>query len=205
MKNLLIATKIVKDKYGKFGNFLDFAWFNFFYKRANLFTGNIKYQNSINNINFDGIVLSGGNDLYSIKKKKENLIRDEYELRILKYAIKKSIPVIAVCRGFQFVNEYFGGSLKKIKNHVNKNHKIIFKKKFSYINDKTILNTNSYHNYRIERLAKNFEKIAETEDNSIEIAFAKKERILGLMFHPERRNLSQPIINKLILNYFKIK
>lgn len=205
MKNLLISSKIVKDSYGQFGQFLDLAWFKFFQNKVNLFTVNVKNQNSINNINFDGLILSGGNDLYSIKKKKENLIRDKYELKLLKYAIKKSIPIVAVCRGFQFVNDFFGGSLKKIKNHTNKNHEIIFNKNFSYVNKKKMLNTNSYHNYAIRKLADNFEKIAETDDNSIEIAFAKKEKILGLMFHPERENLSQLMINKLVFNYFKIK
>ena len=51
----------------------------------------------------------------------------------------------------------------------------------------------------------NFENIAETNDNSIEIAYAKKEKILGLMFHPERKNFSQIPINKLVFNYFKIR
>ena len=204
MKNLLISSKIVKDNYGQLGQFLDLAWFNFFQNKVNLFSVNLKNQNSINNINFDGLILSGGNDLYSIKKKKENLIRDKNETRLLEYAMKKSIPIVAVCRGFQFVNDFFGGSLKKIKNHANKNHEIIFNKNFLYVNKKR-LNTNSYHNYAIRKLANNFEKIAETDDNSIEIAFAKKEKILGLMFHPERKNLSQLMINKLVFNYFKIK
>ena len=70
MKNLLISSKIVKDNHRQFGQFLDLAWVNFFQSKVNLFTVNIKNQNSINNIDFDGLILSGGNDLYSIKKKK---------------------------------------------------------------------------------------------------------------------------------------
>lgn len=204
MKNLLISSKIFKDNYGKLGQFLDLAWLNFFQNKVNLFTVNFKNKNSIKNINFDGLILSGGNDLYSVKKKKENLIRDKIEIRLLEYAIKKSIPILAVCRGFQFVNDYFGGSLKKIKNHVNINHEITFNKKYPHVSKKR-LNTNSYHNYAIKNLAKNFENIAETNDNSVEIAYAKKEKILGLMFHPERKNFSQLSINKLVFNYFKIK
>ena len=137
MKNLLISSKIVKDNHRQFGQFLDLAWVNFFQSKVNLFTVNIKNQNSINNIDFDGLILSGGNDLYSIKKKKENLIRDKFETKILKYAIKKSIPILAVCRGFQFVNHFFGGSLKKIKNHANKNHKIMLSKNFSNLYKKS--------------------------------------------------------------------
>ena len=205
MKKILISPKIIKDKYGQFGQFLDLSWLNFFHNKVNIFTWIPKNKNSINNFHFDGVILSGGNDLYSIKKKKENLIRDKFELKLLKFAIKRSIPILTVCRGFQFVNDYFGGSLQKAKNHAKKNHEIIFKKKFLFFNKKKSLHTNSYHNYKIKNLANNFKNIAESNDNTIEIAYAKHEKILGLMFHPERKNLSQPLINKLVFNYFRIR
>ena len=32
----------------------------------------------------------------------------------------------------------------------------------------------------------------------------KKFKILGLMFHPERKNISQPNINKLVYKFFKL-
>ena len=146
--------------------------------------------------------MSGGNDLYSIKKKKENFIRDEFEKRLLKFAIKKSIPILAVCRGFQFVNYHFGGSFQKVNNHV-KNHKITFKK-FFFIKHKNVLTTNSFHNYSIHKLAYNFQNIAQTKDKIVEIAYAKNEKILCFMFHPERKNSSQSIINKLVFKYFGI-
>ena len=119
--------------------------------------------------------------------------------------MNRSIPILAICRGFQFVNDFFGGSLKNVQNHIKTNHDIIFQKKFLSFRKKKILNINSYHNYKIKNLANNFQNIAETNDSSIEIAYAKQERILGLMFHPERKNFSQPSINKLVFNYFKIK
>ena len=114
MKKILISPKIIKDKYGQFGQFLDLSWLNFFHNKVNLFTWIPQNKNSINSLNFDGVILTGGNDLYSIKKKKENLIRDKFELKLLKFAIKKSIPILAVCRGFQFINNFFGGSLMSI-------------------------------------------------------------------------------------------
>jgi len=205
MKKILISPKILTDKYGQSGQFLDLSWINFFQKKVDILTWIPQNKNSVSNFDFDGVILSGGNDLYSIKKKKENLIRDKFELRLLKFAINRSIPILAICRGFQFVNDFFGGSLKNVKNHTKTNHDIIFKKKFLLYGKKKILNINSYHNYKIKNLAKNFQNIAETNDNSIEIAYAKQERILGLMFHPERKNFSQPSINKLVFNYFKIK
>ena len=204
MKKILISPKILHDKYGQLGQFLDLSWASFFHKKAEIFTwtpGKKTYKD----FNFDGLVLSGGNDLYSIKKNKENLIRDRFESRLVELAMKKSIPILSVCRGFQFVNKFFGGSLTKVKNHTKKNHNIIFKKNFSLFKKNKILNVNSYHNYKIKNLANNFLNIAETKDETIEIAYAKKEKILGLMFHPERRNLSEIPVNKLIFDYFNIK
>ena len=205
MKKILLSPKIIKDKYGQFGQFLDLAWLNFVQNKVNLFIWTPQSKSSVDDVNFDGIILSGGNDLYSIKKNKENSIRDKFELRLLKFAIKKTIPILAVCRGFQFINNFFGGSLKKVENHAKTNHEITLKKKFVFLKKKKILNTNSYHNYKIKNLANIFENIAETNDNSIEIAYAKQAKILGLMFHPERKNLSQLSINKLVFNYFKIR
>ena len=71
MKNLLISSKIVKDNYGQFGQFLDLAWLIFFQNKVNLFNVNLKNKNSIKNIFLYGLILSGGNDLYSVKKKKK--------------------------------------------------------------------------------------------------------------------------------------
>lgn len=205
MKKILISPKILSDKYGQLGQFLDLSWTSFFHKKAEIFTWTPGKKNSYKGFNFDGVILSGGNDLYSIKKKKENLIRDRFESRLLELALKKSIPILSVCRGFQFVNKFFGGSLTKVKNHTKKNHNIIFKKKFLFLKKKKSINVNSYHNYKIKNLASNFLNIAEAKDETIEIAYAKKEKILGLMFHPERRNLSQISVNELIFNYFNIK
>ena len=205
MKKILISPKILPDKYGQYGQFLDLSWINFFQKKVDILTWIPQNKNPVKNFDFDGVILSGGNDLYSIKKKKENLIRDKFESKLLKFAMNRSIPILAICRGFQFVNDFFGGSLKNVQNHIKTNHDIIFQKKFLSFRKKKILNINSYHNYKIKNLANNFQNIAETNDSSIEIAYAKQERILGLMFHPERKNFSQPSINKLVFNYFKIK
>ena len=205
MKKILISPKIVKDKYGQLGQFLDLNWSKLFKGKVEIFNwtpNNKVYQN---NLNFNGLILSGGNDLYKVNKKKENLIRDEIESKLLEFAIKRSIPILAVCRGFQFVNDFFGGSLIKAKSHIIRNHQINIKKNFLFFKKDKTLGTNSFHNYKIKNLSKNFQIIGESPDNSVEIAYAKREKILGLMFHPERKNLSQSIINKLIFKYFKIK
>ena len=52
---------------------------------------------------------------------------------------------------------------------------------------------------------KNFIGIAYSKDKNIEIAYSSKYRILGLMFHPERKNKSQKEINNIIQKFLKVK
>ena len=70
-----------------------------------------------------------------------------------------------------------------------------------YIKDKS-LKVNSYHNYCIKDLPKNFIKVSNTKDGSIEIAEHKSKKILCLMFHPERPMGSKKLILKSLKKFF---
>src|SRR5579872_4802276 len=70
----------------------------------------------------DGIILSGGEDVHpSYYNKLEyitqfnlsdfNQARDEFEFSVLKEVTTNNIPLLGICRGLQFANVYFGGTL----------------------------------------------------------------------------------------------
>ncbi len=67
----------------------------------------------------DGLVLSGGADLdpalYGAERHSElgqlEQDRDEWEFALLSAARARSLPILAICRGFQLVNVAFGGTL----------------------------------------------------------------------------------------------
>ena len=148
---------------------------------------------------FDGLILCGGGDIYTIKKNLLNKLRENKEKRLIKLFLLKKKKIFSVCRGFQLISEIYGSRLIKISNHVNKKNDIyIYKNK--YLNAKKI-NVTCYHNYAIKNLSDKFSIIGKTMDNNIEIAIHQKAGILGLMFHPERKNSSDKIIKKMLKDF----
>jgi putative glutamine amidotransferase len=123
-----------------------------------------------------GIILSGGNNI------NKNSLRYKIEKKLVDFSKKKNIPLLGICHGLQFINFLEGGSLKKINNHVRTNHKVKIKNTYD-------LKVNSFHEYGIKKLGKNFEIIAYSDDNQIEAIKHKKYNWLGWMWHPERMNM----------------
>lgn len=141
--------------------------------------------NLINNIKLSGLILSGGNTLYSCSpnSKDASLLRDQFEMLLIDFAIKNNIPIIGVCRGMQIINKYFNGKMIKIKNKI-KNHKI------KNLSDKYELPkvVNSFHNWGIDfkSLSNDLVPIALDHNDNIEAFMHPKKKILGIMWHPER-------------------
>src|SRR5437870_10919183 len=70
----------------------------------------------------DGIILTGGNDinprLYNqpeylayCNQKEIDEKRDEFEWKVMRYTEEKQLPLLGICRGLQFANVFFGGTL----------------------------------------------------------------------------------------------
>ena len=153
-------------------NFLNKVNFSYQKKKLDIF---------LNNFKLHGIILSGGNNIGDFDQ------RDITEKYLISYAIKKSIPLLGICRGMQLINIFFGGSLKRIDNHVKKFNKI------KYNNSKKIIKC--FHNFGILSLGKKIKATGESEDNQIESLKHQKYEVYGWMWHPER--------NRKYFNYFK--
>tara|TARA_A100001011_G_C13521338_1_gene520806 strand:+ start:219 stop:428 length:210 start_codon:yes stop_codon:yes gene_type:complete len=61
-------------------------------------------------------------------------------------------------------------------------------KKIIIINKRKKFNVNSYYNYAIIKASKKIEPIYYSNDNTVELFRGKKDRCLGMMWHPERIN-----------------
>ena len=153
-------------------------------------------QKLSSNKNKSIVIISGGNDLYKFDKNKVNFNRKIFEEKLVKFCVKNKIKLIWICKGFQQIGEIYKFKFDKSKNHVKKNHVI-----FSYEKKLKKINVNSFHNYVIKKTSKNFNDLFYSKDGSIEISINNKKSILGLMFHPERKNIDQVKVNNFLKSY----
>ncbi len=186
MKKIIVSQSIIYDKKTKtFKDTLDYRLIKFLYKNNIVAYPFPNYDlnekliykiidNYFRKDNFLGFILSGGNDIGEFKK------RDKTENSIIKFCKKKKLPILGICRGMQMLSHHYGGTLRKIKNHVRTRHEI-----FSLINKKKII-VNSYHNWVIKKCPKVFNKCFFTKDGSLESIKHKTLPIEGWMWHPER-------------------
>ncbi len=179
MKKIAITQRIYKfQDYSEERECLDINWIRLF-KELNFIPVILSCEINFKNLNFSGVVLSGGNTLNSIKKCPYAEKRDFFEKKLIEYCITNSIPVFGVCRGMQILAEYFGSDFKEVKNHTAQYHPIIG-------NFKSLKRVNSYHDYSINNLSGEFDIVAKSEDGNIEAIKHKKYKIFAQMWHPER-------------------
>ena len=200
MKNILITQRISLSDKNILQTKLDLDWYDYASKlKFNLIP--LGYKINLSNfkkIKFDGIIFSGGNSLSKYEKKKENMIRDKFEINLFNYFEKRNLPILAVCRGMQLIASINKAKLLKTKNHIKKGHDIT-------LNNNRIINVNSYHTYLIKRIPNQFRILAQhTKDKSIEAMTHNTKKILCVMFHPERKSKDQTKVNQLIKEFFKI-
>lgn len=161
----------------------------------------------------DGFVFQGGNDIAPetygeepIGLWKGDSYRDQYELKILDYALKHDKPVLGICRGFQLLNVYFGGSLyqdiqtqkpdaiqhRDAEAYDQLNHEIVFTE--GKLLDKLhlyemIRKVNSVHHQGVKELGKGLEVLAICQEDGIIEAFLWKNtaegKVMGVQWHPE--------------------
>ena len=181
----------VIPQYGERRDCLDQNWFSFFEKTGlnvipipNSLAGPISFAKA-NGIG--GLILSGGNDICSVPNGTNTAPeRDRTEKLLLVYAEEKKLPVIGVCRGFQFMNIFLNGGLADIEGHVGKRHEVIPALKNNFF--ETYNSVNSFHQFGIpiDRAGNNLEPILYSKDGYIEAARHKQLPWTGIMWHPER-------------------
>jgi 3'(2'),5'-bisphosphate nucleotidase len=164
------------------------------------------FEKYFEEINIEGVFLTGGNDLSSCQENALSEKRDKFEKKLLNYCIKKDIPIFGICRGMQVIAEYFGSTFKEVENQVNVKHSIKVEQDSRY---KVYLDrlgrVNSYHQFGIDVLSEELMISAKSEAGIIKALEHKKYKIFGQMWHTERE---KPFISNevaLIKDFFDLK
>ena len=173
MKQIAISQRLVFNDYGMLQEVVDSTWGSLC-SRCEILPLYLPARYDFTELNFDGLILTGGGNLSDISGKKEDRIRDELEAKLISYCLECNIPVLGVCRGMQMINKYFGGTLKNTNGHIGEH----------LLSDGR--QVNSYHNYVIDKLGKGLDIVTTAEDSVIE-EIKYENKIFAQMHHPERR------------------
>ena len=157
-----------------------------------------------------GFLLTGGHDVSPAVYHAERKpwcgscceLRDEMERYILKIAVALDKPVLGICRGIQFMNACYDGTLyqdlaiehgSSIDHHMKPPynraaHQVTIRKDTLLydILGKEQMGVNSYHHQAIRRLSPAFQEMAVSEDGLIEGIYMPSHKfIVGVQWHPE--------------------
>jgi len=161
----------------------------------------------------DGLIMTGGEDIDPLKWFGEEPIpaqgeivpeRDEFDIKLIRMAVEKNIPLLGICRGHQLLNVAFGGTLyQDIPSQVKTDNKIKHSQRAPRyygthtitIDKGSLLNkqigvekvaVNTFHHQAVKDVAPGFKITARAADGVVEaIEKIGSDRIFGVQFHPE--------------------
>ncbi|MDL2243575.1 membrane dipeptidase [Bacteroidales bacterium OttesenSCG-928-J19] len=175
----------------------------------------------------DGLILSGGGDIHSSFFNEElhptvtdsDLLRDNYDLNLVRLALEKQMPILGICRGEQVLNVALGGNLiqdipsetptssvrhsqeepREIGTHqVNISPDSLL---YKIVKQET-LTVNSFHHQAIRNVAPDMKAVAYTPDGIIEaIESEEGYSILGVQWHPENMAIAEDPAMKAIFSH----
>ncbi|MBA2725114.1 MAG: gamma-glutamyl-gamma-aminobutyrate hydrolase family protein, partial [Actinobacteria bacterium] len=156
-----------------------------------------------------GLLLPGGGDIDPMyydqprhpRTRGVSRERDRFETTLLREALRRDMPVLCICRGFQLLNIHLGGSLDQHLadtperlNHdrdmprVEPVHSVAVKEGslLSDILGQEIVPVNSHHHQGLRHVADGIEEVGWSGDGVLEAVVAPNYRwVLGVQWHPE--------------------
>ena len=151
-----------------------------------------------------GVIIGGGDDIDPAHYGQDgdagavyDAERDEFEIRIIRQCIDKTIPILGICRGAQLINVVLGGTLYLDIRCMRKNtpnYNSAFSVKWVTIKDASslasyvgsrLLKVNSLHHQAVDKLGKGLLKVAEDKDGFVQGIETDRNFVIGVQWHPE--------------------
>lgn len=153
----------------------------------------------IDDVGADALLLTSGDDvavpLGEGPPDSPTQRRDRTEATLVRECIDARVPILGVCRGMQFLNVYFGGSLTRRlpSGHVATRHAVTLSEDIDGLRSGTRFEVNSYHDHGIlpTDLAADLTAVAVADDGSVEALRHRSLPILAIQWHPERVGSSE--------------
>lgn len=156
-----------------------------------------------------GLLLVGGEDVAPERYGETNRHcetinpeRDAFELTLLKSALRRNLPILAVCRGIQVLAVAIGGTLyqdlpremdtgstHRGPRETDTTHSITVEvgSRLAGLIRRHTLTVNSHHHQAVRALPKSARIVACSTDHVIEaVEYPAKRFVIGVQWHPER-------------------
>ena len=154
----------------------------------------------------DMLVFCGGEDVEPArygepnheKLGKVNLRRDAWEFRMADEAIRRRMPLLGICRGCQFINVRFGGTLwqdlpsekdgakvHRLPNNAEHEISVMAGTFLARLVGAPVSSVNSRHHQAVKDLAKGFRISAVSPDGVVEAIEGTNYPAFGIQSHPE--------------------
>jgi putative glutamine amidotransferase len=155
----------------------------------------------------DGLVLTGGNDVDPAAYGQVHVdagtggeldpARDAFDLALVRAAVRRAVPLLAICRGLQVVNVAFGGTLvqhlpdhPRTESNGRGGHDVAvgpedalddFRRRFG-----ARLAVNSYHHQAVDRPGEGVHVAARADDGVVEaLVVDGAPELVAVQWHPE--------------------
>ena len=155
----------------------------------------------------DGLVFSGGSDLdpelYAAESQPETggviRERDDFELELMRVALERDVPMLAICRGSQVLNIALGGDLEqhvpdRVGTELHREVPGVFSEHDVAVVDGTKLasiigerhDVKSHHHQGFGSLGSGLREAARAPDGTLEALEDPSRRFtVGVLWHPE--------------------
>ncbi len=131
--------------------------------------------------------------------------RDQFEIRLIRGALDRDLPILAICRGIQILNVAHGGSIRNLGNDeaLSDHHGVGMDSfpahnvaveagsRLAQVIGSGTRQVNSFHGQAVDRVGENLRVCATADDGVVEaIERAGRAFVVGVQWHPEIASLT---------------